>query len=160
MNNTHMRSRRVQISLLIACLLMLNGLHVSQAASDPLARYYDNTLFCQIRSLGALCRIWIDPNGYYTTFYDHGTQSTPADVNKGPWQFESQEGRYTLKGKRGAYQLCLTPNPQPVVLAMASKHLLYAETACYELPEHNIGDKWIQRDSADREYTLWLLKNR
>jgi hypothetical protein len=127
---------------------------------DPFVTYYGNTLFCQIRDSATQCRLWIDPDGRYKLFYDLGPQLAPADVNTGPWRFESQEGHYRIQSNIAGPQLCLTPNLQPVKLVIVSEHMLYADARCYDLAAHELGERWNQRDSMARQYSFWLLKGR
>ena len=126
-------------------------------SSVVLAGYYGNSLVCRNEKTRAICHVWLDADGRYYAFYDLGAQGRPAGIH-GPFEIEGREGRYTLRGRSGTFQVCLHPNP-PMKIGAEQARELFSRAACYPLAIHRVGDEWEIGWHGQR-YTLWLLAGR
>jgi len=126
-------------------------------ASAVLTHYYGNSLVCRDEKTRAICHVWLDADGRYYAFYDLGARGKPAGIH-GPFEIEGREGRYTLRGRSGAFEVCLQPQP-PMKIGAERAHELFSQAACYPLSRRRVGDQWELEWQGVR-YTLWLLAGR
>ncbi len=127
------------------------------SASAVLSHYYGNSLVCRNEKTRAICHVWLDADGRYDAFYDLGAQGKPVGIH-GPFEIEGREGRYTLRRRSGAFEVCLQPQP-PMKIEAERAHELFSQAACYPLSRHRVGDQWEVEWQGVR-YTLWLLAGR
>lgn len=154
------RGIRFHLAVAAATSLFTANICTVGAADDPLAAYYGNTLLCQNQSTRAVCHVWLNPDKSYFLMYDRGVQKeVPTTGKNGNYRIEGRRGTYELKGKPGAYEVCLKPNAVPdKKFAIEVAGEIYAGKACYVLPEHKVGESWMQTVAGDKQYKMWLVK--
>jgi hypothetical protein len=148
--------RRLSSVVLMLCL----AAPLPAVDGPRLADYYDNTLIWKNLSTGSVGRLWLNRDGRYYAFYNLGPQPRPPDVN-GPFQVEGRIGTYTVRDDGGQSRLCLWPAAPRTRLGAEMQHELFAESRCYPLTLHRVGDSWTQQSSTDtREYKYWFVPGR
>ena len=91
-----------------------------------------DTLLCRVPLSGATCALWLLPAGRYVAFFDSGKKAYVTGL-AGAFEFEGQEGRYTLR-LGSAVTLCLAPDaPDPPRRFSRAPHLFH-DPGCVTLP--------------------------
>lgn len=136
------------------------GATSSMAADDSISAYYGNTLLCQNQTSKAICHVWFNQDGTYFLMYDRGVQpDVPVTGNNANYRIEGRKGTYTVQGKSGAYEVCLKPDVVPgKKFAIEAASEIYAGKSCYVLPEHKVGESWMQTAGGNQQYKMWLVK--
>jgi len=155
-----MNSQPVKFHLFSAFILLISlYIPTTTHAVEPLADYYNSTLFCQNQQTQAKCWLWLNADGNYFAFYDVGPQEQMPDTN-GPFRINGRDGTYTLREAEGGYQLCLWPAAPRIKITAESQREIYSEGSCYPFNIHKPGDEWSGQDLVGRDYKFWLMEGR
>jgi hypothetical protein len=127
--------------------------------NSPLASYFDNSLVCEDQSTRATCRLWLYRDGSYRAFFAVAAPPAAPDIH-GPFRINGREGTYTLREDGSRHQLCLFAGAPRVLLSAERQQVLFAESRCYPVEAHRVGDRWTQADALGHRYRLWLLEGR
>ncbi|MGC3982148.1 MAG: hypothetical protein QM808_12905 [Steroidobacteraceae bacterium] len=148
------------LGLLVAMGAMsLTSMQVRAADADPLESYYGNTVACQNQVTKATCRLWLNRDGKYFSFYDVGTQAKMPDSN-GPFKINGREGTFTLRKENGNYKLCLWVAAPRIKITAEQQREIYSEGACYPFTPKKVGDSWTEKDLMGRDVKMWLMQGR
>lgn len=124
-----------------AWLLPILVSFAAEAADDPMATYYENTLTCQGGETDNwLCYYWYYPGGYFR-------EMQAIRRRDGNMALHGREGTFKVTTTRTGTVLCQTFNGD-------------TRSWCRTLTPRNVGDRWEERLANGQTQTFSILKGR
>jgi hypothetical protein len=136
---------------MIRCALALLLPIAAAHATSPAAFYFGHSLLCRQQSTGAVCELWLNPDGRYAVFYDsrHPTRS----------RYEGRQGAYQITAAPAGVRLCLRPDTDPTPRTTTAGVALFHDPGCLTLPIHPIGEPFTLQFGS-QTYRLLLVQGR